>query len=32
MVPDYSYAYYILPENIKAYTVISGPEVEALYG
>jgi hypothetical protein len=32
MVPDYSYAYYILPENIEEYTVISGPEVEALYG
>jgi hypothetical protein len=32
MVPDYSLAYYILPENIREYTVITGPEVEALYG
>jgi hypothetical protein len=32
MVPDYSYAYHILPEQIEEYTVIRGPEVQALYG
>ncbi len=31
-VPDYSYAYYILPEDIEEYHVIRGPEVQALYG
>ena len=32
MIPDYTYAYYIKPEQIAEYTVISGPEVQALYG
>jgi hypothetical protein len=31
-VPDYSYAYTILPEEISEYTVIEGPDVQALYG
>jgi len=32
MVPDYGYAYFIRPENIVSFTVVSGPEVQALYG
>jgi hypothetical protein len=31
-IPDYSYAYNILPEEISEYTVMEGPEVQALYG
>jgi hypothetical protein len=31
-VPDYTYAYSILPEDISEYTVIEGPEVQTLYG
>jgi hypothetical protein len=31
-IPDYSYAYNIKPEQVAEYTVIRGPEVQALYG
>ncbi len=31
-VPDYSYAFSIPPEEIQEYTIIRGPEAEALYG
>jgi len=31
-IPDYSYAYSILPEQISEYTVMEGPDVQALYG
>jgi hypothetical protein len=31
-VPDYSYAYTILPEEISEYTVITGMDVQGLYG
>jgi hypothetical protein len=31
-IPDYSYAYTILPEEISEYTVIEGPDVQSLYG
>ena len=32
MIPDYGYAHYIRPEEIESYTVVSGQEVQALYG
>jgi hypothetical protein len=31
-IPDYSYAYTILPEEISEYTVMEGPDVQTLYG
>jgi hypothetical protein len=31
-IPDYSYAYSILPDEISEYTVMVGPDVQALYG
>jgi hypothetical protein len=32
MIPDYNYAHNIRPEEIESYTVVTGQEVQALYG
>lgn len=32
MIPDYGYAHNIRPEEIESYTVVTGQEVQALYG